>query len=130
MKNTQPVLFLSHGSPLTALGGDTLAVTWAALAGRLQRSAAILMVSAHWNTRLPILGGSARPETIHDFGGFPAELYRLLYPAPGDPELAQRVKLQLAAAGIAAGIDGVGVGTCPICGNDAPKVSLMIKILL
>ena len=105
MKNTQPVLFLSHGSPLTALGGDTLAVTWAALAGRLQRPAAILMVSAHWNTRLPILGGSARPETIHDFGGFPAELYRLLYPAPGDPALAQRVKLQLAAAGIAAGID-------------------------
>jgi len=101
----QPVLFLSHGSPMTALGGDELSQTWAALAKRLHPPAAILIVSAHWNTRLPIVGGSAQPETIHDFGGFPDELYAIRYPAPGAPALAQRIKQQLTAAGIASGID-------------------------
>lgn len=105
MSVTQPVLFLSHGSPLTALGGDELNRTWERLAGRLARPSAILMVSAHWTTRLPVVSGNRQPETIHDFGGFPEELYTLRYPAPGDPELALRVKRQLADAGIAAGID-------------------------
>lgn len=105
MQAKQPVLFLSHGSPMTALGGDELNQTWETLAGRLSRPAAILMVSAHWNTRLPILTGNAHPETIHDFGGFPAELYQLRYPSPGAPELAQRIKHQLTEAGMAAGID-------------------------
>ncbi|WP_153110943.1 DODA-type extradiol aromatic ring-opening family dioxygenase [Propionivibrio limicola] len=101
----QPILFLSHGSPMTALGGDELNETWARLAGRLARPTAILVVSAHWTTRLPIVTGSAKPETIHDFGGFPAELYALQYPAPGDPALAQRIKQRLTEAGIATGID-------------------------
>ncbi len=105
MTTTQPVLFLSHGSPMTALGGDELSRTWGRLAERLSRPAAILMVSAHWTTRVPVISGSALPETIHDFGGFPAELYALRYPAPGDPALAQRLKQRLSDAGIAAGID-------------------------
>lgn len=101
----QPVLFLSHGSPMTALGGDELNATWAALAARLRRPEAVVMVSAHWNTRLPILTGSAQPETIHDFGGFPEALYRILYPAPGTPALARRIKDLLTDKGIVAGID-------------------------
>lgn len=105
MSATQPVLFLSHGSPMTALGGDALSACWAQLAERLLRPAAIVMVSAHWETRLPVIAGSAHPETIHDFGGFPRELYALRYPAPGDPALAQHVKQRLAEAGIAAGLD-------------------------
>jgi 4,5-DOPA dioxygenase extradiol len=105
MKTRQPVLFLSHGSPMTALGGDELSRTWTKLAARLTRPTAILMISAHWTTRVPLLTGSAQPETIHDFGGFPEALYRLRYPAPGDPELAQHIKQQLTAAGIATGID-------------------------
>jgi 4,5-DOPA dioxygenase extradiol len=105
MSNRQPVLFLSHGSPMTALGGDELTRVWSALAARLAKPAAILAVSAHWTTRLPILSGSTQPETIHDFGGFPEALYQLRYPAPGAPALAQRIKQQLADAGIAAGID-------------------------
>ena len=101
----QPVLFLSHGSPMTALGGDELSGIWSSLAARLERPKAILSVSAHWTTRLPVLSGSAQPETIHDFGGFPDELYRLRYPAPGAPELAQSLKQHLTDAGIATGID-------------------------
>ena len=63
------------------------------------------MVSAHWMTRQVRVGGSEQPETIHDFGGFPAELYALRYPAPGAPQLAQDIVDLLADAGIAAGID-------------------------
>lgn len=105
MPTRQPVLFLSHGSPMTALGGDELTQAWSALAARLNRPAGILVVSAHWNTQLPILGGSPQPETIHDFGGFPDALYELRYPAPGAPALAQRIKQRLTDAGIASGID-------------------------
>ena len=101
----QPVLFLSHGSPMTALGGDELNRCWSSLAQRLARPAAVLMVSAHWTTRLPVVSGSNYPETVHDFGGFPAELYAMRYPAPGDPALALRIKQLLGDAGIAAGID-------------------------
>jgi len=57
---------------MTALGGDELTRTWTELASRLGRPQAILMVSAHWGTRLPIVTGSTKPETLHDFGGFPA----------------------------------------------------------
>lgn len=105
MPTKQPVLFLSHGSPMTALGGDELNATWSALATRLERPAAILIVSAHWTTRLPVVGGSAQPETIHDFAGFPDQLYELRYPAPGAPALAQRIKQRLTDAGMATGID-------------------------
>jgi 4,5-DOPA dioxygenase extradiol len=105
MHAQQPVLFLSHGSPMTALGGDELSRVWSALSARLSKPAAILVVSAHWTTRLPILGGSAQPETIHDFGGFPDALYQLRYPAPGAPALAQHIRQKLSAAGITAGID-------------------------
>ena len=107
MQTAQPILFLSHGSPLTALGGDELNRTWQALAARLPRPAAIIMVSAHWNTRLPVVSGAQAPEAIHDFGGFPDALYRLRYPAPGAPELAQRIKRQLTDAGLATGIDAI-----------------------
>jgi 4,5-DOPA dioxygenase extradiol len=101
----QPVLFLSHGSPLTALGKDALSATWSALAARLDKPTAILVVSAHWTTHLPLVTGSAQPETLHDFGGFPRELYALRYPAPGAPLLAQAIRQRLADAGFATSID-------------------------
>ena len=106
MEPRQPVLFVSHGSPLSALGGDALSAVWAALAPRLARPAAIVVVSAHWESRVPLVGGDAQPETIHDFGGFPAALHRLDYPAPGAPELARSLSERLGRAGMAAGIDG------------------------
>ena len=101
----QPTLFLSHGSPMTALGGDPLSAVWQRLAARLTRPSAIVMVSAHWTTHAVTVGGSAQPRTIHDFGGFPEELYALRYPAPGAADTAQRIVGLLAAAGIDATID-------------------------
>ena len=79
---------------------------WAALAGELPRPRAVLIASAHWETALPMLTGSDKPETIHDFGGFPDELYRLRYPAPGSSELAQEAVSLLKDAGITAAVNG------------------------
>jgi 4,5-DOPA dioxygenase extradiol len=79
---------------------------WKALARRLPRPKAILIASAHWETNLPMLSGSDKPETIHDFYNFPEPLYRLRYPAPGAPELAKRAQTLLKEAGFTAGIDG------------------------
>ena len=105
MSVRQPVVFVSHGSPMTALGGDALSAVWEGLAKRLTRPAAIVVVSAHWESESPLFGGDAQPDTVHDFGGFPEALYRLQYPAPGAPALAERGRERLKAAGIAAGID-------------------------
>ena len=101
-----PTLFLSHGSPMHALRGGGAARAWAAVAQRLPRPRAILVASAHWETELPMVSTSARPETIHDFGGFPAELYKLRYAAPGATDAAQRALELLKAAGLPASGNG------------------------
>jgi 4,5-DOPA dioxygenase extradiol len=79
---------------------------WKALAERLPRPRAILIASAHWETNLPMLTGSDKPETVHDFTNFPEALYRLRYPAPGAPEVAKRAQGLLKQAGFTAAIDG------------------------
>jgi 4,5-DOPA dioxygenase extradiol len=103
---TLPTLFLSHGSPMHAVEPGAAGRAWAALGRDLPRPKAILVASAHWETSLPMLTGNPKPETIHDFGGFPAELYTLRYPTPGAPELAARAVALLKEAGITAGVDG------------------------
>lgn len=96
-----PTLFLSHGSPMLAVEPGTYGAAWQAIARDLPSPpAAILVVSAHWTTARPALSLAQRPETIHDFGGFPPALYRLRYDAPGAPALAQEAATLLAAAGI------------------------------
>jgi 4,5-DOPA dioxygenase extradiol len=100
-----PSVFLSHGSPMHALEPGPAGEAWAALGRRIGRPRAILIASAHWETAAPMLTGSARPPTIHDFYNFPEPLYRLRYPAPGAPELAQRASGLLAAKGFQAGVD-------------------------
>jgi 4,5-DOPA dioxygenase extradiol len=79
---------------------------WQALGRTLPRPRAVLIASAHWETSVPMVTGSRQPETIHDFGGFPAELYKLRYPAPGAPDLAAQTVALLKDSGITAGIDG------------------------
>jgi 4,5-DOPA dioxygenase extradiol len=101
-----PSVFVSHGSPMHALQAGPAGEAWKALAQRLPRPRAILISSAHWETNLPMLTGGEKPETIHDFYNFPEPLYRLRYPAPGAPELAQRAQALLKDAGFTAGIDG------------------------
>ena len=98
---TPPSLYISHGSPMTALQPGLTGERLAELAAVLPRPTAIVMASAHWLSHQPQVGASARPETIHDFRGFPAPLYQLRYPAPGAPELAARVAGLLEQAGMA-----------------------------
>ena len=103
--DTLPTLFLSHGAPTLPLEPGSAKDDFAALGRELRRPEAVLCVSAHWETAAPAVSGAQRPETIHDFHGFPAELYEIQYPAPGAPELAGRVALLLGEAGFEASVD-------------------------
>ncbi len=100
-----PALFVSHGSPMIALEDGRARRFLASYAGEFPRPRAILIASAHWETAAPCLTASAAPPTIHDFGGFPEALYRMRYPAPGEPALAQRAANLLRDAGFAAALD-------------------------
>lgn len=95
----QPTLFVSHGAPTFALEPGLAGQRLRELGQALQRPAAVLVVSPHWMTPAARVGTAARPQTIHDFGGFDPALDGLRYPAPGHPELAQRAIEVLRAAG-------------------------------
>lgn len=99
----QPILFISHGSPMLALEGPDHPYA-GALAGILaslpETPRAVLVVSAHWQTPGPQVMTSARPGVLHDFSGFPRALFEMEYPAPGDPALAERILGLLKAAGL------------------------------
>lgn len=91
-----PAVFFGHGSPMNTLEHNRYTDAWQQLGRRLPRPKAILAVSAHWYIRGTMVTAMPQPRTIHDFGGFPRELYEVQYPAPGDPALAARVRELLA----------------------------------
>ncbi|MBV8497181.1 MAG: dioxygenase, partial [Gammaproteobacteria bacterium] len=95
MGTRTPALFLGHGSPMNALQENAWTRAWTAL-GRELRPRAVLAISAHWYLPATAVTGMATPRTIHDFGGFPRDLYEVRYAAPGDPALATRVQQLLA----------------------------------
>jgi 4,5-DOPA dioxygenase extradiol len=97
-----PTLFVSHGAPNLVLHNSEAKRFLAGFAADLPRPKAILVASAHFDTPAPAATADARPETVHDFRGFESELYRMTYPAPGAPDLAERATALLADAGFAA----------------------------
>lgn len=97
-----PSLFISHGSPMLALEPGESGPALARLAAALPRPKAIVIVSAHWESNELLVNGNPQPETWHDFGGFPPELFAVQYPAPGMPELTHRVLELLAEADLPA----------------------------
>jgi 4,5-DOPA dioxygenase extradiol len=99
-----PTIFLSHGSPMLALQDSPARRFLQGLGKSLGRPKAIVVVSAHWETRGgPAASLASYPQTIHDFGGFPRALFEIHYPAPGSPDTARRAVALLEAGGIAAG---------------------------
>ena len=91
-----PAIFFGHGNPMNALLDNEYTRRWNAIGRSLPRPKGILSISAHWYVPGTGVTVNTAPRTIHDFGGFPQELYQVKYPAPGDPDLARRVAHLLA----------------------------------
>jgi 4,5-DOPA dioxygenase extradiol len=122
-----PVLFVGHGNPMNIVRRNRWTEGWAALGAALPRPKAILAVSAHWYVPATMVTAMPHPRTIHDFGGFPPELYEMRYPAPGDPALAERVRDLLAP--IPVGLDdewGLDHGTWSVLHHIFPRADIPI----
>ncbi len=127
MTYLMPVFFFGHGNPMNALECNTYTRGWAAIGSGMLRAKAVLSISAHWYLPGTSVTGMAAPRTIHDFGGFPPELYRVTYPAPGDATLARRVQSLLKP--ISVGRDeqwGLDHGTWAVLRHVFPRANVPV----
>ena len=122
-----PVLFVGHGSPMYAIEENEFVNAWRKLGASIPRPRAILCISAHWETNGTFVTAMDKPQTIHDFGGFPKELFAVQYPAPGSPELAIETKQSVTS--VTVGLDekwGLDHGAWSVIRNIYPKADIPV----
>lgn len=127
MTKAMPVIFFGHGSPMNALTHNRYSEAWNQLGAALPKPKAILCISAHWYINETSVTAMDIPLTIHDFGGFPQELYNVQYPAKGDPELAVRVRQLLSPINVEMDSDwGLDHGAWSVLVHAFPEANIPV----
>jgi 4,5-DOPA dioxygenase extradiol len=122
-----PVLFVGHGSPMNGIEDNPFSQYWKKLATEIAKPKAILCVSAHWLTKGTIVTATEKPTTIHDFGGFPQELFAVEYPAPGNTELAKETAGMVTKTTVGLDTDwGMDHGTWTILRHMYPEADIPV----
>ncbi len=122
-----PVLFIGHGSPMNGIEDNEFSRTWTAMAKEIPTPKAVLVISAHWLTRGTFVTAMNQPKTIHDFGGFPRELFQVQYPAKGSPEVAIETQKMVKSTRVELDHDwGLDHGTWTIIRHMYPKADIPV----
>jgi 4,5-DOPA dioxygenase extradiol len=122
-----PVLFIGHGSPMNGIEDNDFSRRWHELGRELPTPRAVLVISAHWLTRGTHVTAMEKPRTIHDFGGFPDELFAVEYPAPGDPALALETRQLITSTSVGLDHDwGLDHGTWSVVKRMYPEAAIPV----
>jgi 4,5-DOPA dioxygenase extradiol len=122
-----PALFIGHGSPMNGIEGNEFSQTWKAMGTAIPKPKAVLVISAHWLTQGTHITAMDHPKTIHDFGGFPQELFEVQYPAPGNPELAAAAKDLITSTSVGLDHDwGLDHGTWTVVRHMYPNADIPV----